>query len=303
MQMFRRPVTEAEEGDRVGLCVSQLDPKQLERGLVCQPNYIPLMLAAIVKVQRIKYFQGHIKSKDRFHISIGHETVMASLSIFESTNVSPQEPSFNLNTDYELKEELLDERHCFMLLQFEKPIFAVPQSLIIGARLEMDINSHACRLAFWGTLAHQISEKNYEKNFLPHLRIFKQKERKGTIERIVKDDTVIVKNLIKKETNAQVFVGLSVVLSSGEKGVIESTFGKSGKLNIHVQGQYTEKHEEIHFISVINNALITDGLKPETIARYKGQGTKRGEAQNAPVDVTLKFKRYVFDSQKKMVQT
>jgi len=40
VQMFRQPVQRAHAGDRAALCVTQLDPKLMERGLVCQPNTV-----------------------------------------------------------------------------------------------------------------------------------------------------------------------------------------------------------------------------------------------------------------------
>ncbi|XP_034231795.1 selenocysteine-specific elongation factor [Thrips palmi] len=276
MQMFHRPVESAEEGDRLGICVPQLDSKQLERGLVCHPDYIAFMWAAVLKVHRIKYFQSKIKSKDKFHISIGYETVMAIITIFSA----PSDMSFHLQADYESKEELSDGDNYFMLLQFERPVLALPESLAIGSRLEMDTNGNACRLAFWGRIVHQIYDKAYEKTFLPQMKIYKMLERKGTVERVVNNDVLIAKNLIKKETNAQAFVGLSVVLSSGEHGMIDSTFGKSGKLNIRIPG----------------------GLKEETVMKYKKQGSKNEAESDQPTDVILRFKRYIFDHQKKMVQ-
>lgn len=51
------------------------------------------------------------------------------------------------------------------------------------------------------------------------------------------DYTVIGRNLFKKETNLQLFVGLKVTLSTGESGVIEGGFGQSGKFRIRVQGK------------------------------------------------------------------
>lgn len=38
MQMFRRPVNAAQRGDRVGICVTQLDASSIERGLACSPG-------------------------------------------------------------------------------------------------------------------------------------------------------------------------------------------------------------------------------------------------------------------------
>ncbi len=47
---------------------------------------------------------------------------------------------------------------------------------------------------------------------------------------------IIVKNLLKKESNVQPFLNLKVTLSTGETGVIEGSFGQSGKVKIRVIG-------------------------------------------------------------------
>ena len=55
------------------------------------------------------------------------------------------------------------------------------------------------------------------------------------MERIDKNDkrVVICKNLVKKETDISLFIGLEVVhRSSGLKGKITSSFGKSGKVKV-----------------------------------------------------------------------
>jgi selenocysteine-specific elongation factor len=38
MQMFRAPVQQCSAGDRVGICVTQLDAKLIERGLAAAPG-------------------------------------------------------------------------------------------------------------------------------------------------------------------------------------------------------------------------------------------------------------------------
>ena len=43
MQMFRQPAQRASQGDRVGICVTQFDPKQVERCLVCSPGHLPTL--------------------------------------------------------------------------------------------------------------------------------------------------------------------------------------------------------------------------------------------------------------------
>ncbi|RXM91533.1 Selenocysteine-specific elongation factor [Acipenser ruthenus] len=55
--------------------------------------------------------------------------------------------------------------------------------------------------------------------------------------KVADDYTVIGRNLFKKETNIQLFVGLKVTLSTGERGVIEGGFGQSGKMKIRIPGE------------------------------------------------------------------
>ena len=82
------------------------------------------------------------------------------------------------------------------------------------------------------------------------------------------------------ESRIDLFTGLSAVFSTGEKGTIEGTFGQSGKVKVRVM----------------------EGLQKETIARV-GTGKKKTEQQSGdPVTVTVNFKRYVFDPDKKIIK-
>lgn len=57
MQMFRQPVQSAHQGDRLGICVTHFDAKLFERGVVCSPGHLQLCYAAVIPIQRIKYFK------------------------------------------------------------------------------------------------------------------------------------------------------------------------------------------------------------------------------------------------------
>lgn len=72
------------------------------------------------------------------------------------------------------------------------------------------------------------------------------------------------------------FLNLRVRLSTGEEGVIESGFGKSGKFKVRV----------------------ADGLKSETMARLKKKGKSAvddggGPGSSEAVQIILEFKRWV----------
>ncbi|KAI5700604.1 hypothetical protein M8J76_009630 [Diaphorina citri] len=124
----------------------------------------------------------------------------------------------------------------FALLEFEKPILAPPSSLIIGSKLDTVVHSTSCRLAFHGRMRHNFTEKNYD---LTALNIYKRKTKCGQIDRVVNPTEIICKNLFgKNQLNyVDVFVNFKVRLSTGETGVVEGTFGKSGKVKIRLEDE------------------------------------------------------------------
>ena len=48
VQMFKRPVQRASQGDRVGMCVTQFDAKLLERGIACAPGYVTTIHGGVI---------------------------------------------------------------------------------------------------------------------------------------------------------------------------------------------------------------------------------------------------------------
>ena len=82
MQMFRKPVTEVKQGDRVGICMAQLDSTLIERGLAAKPGSCKASDLAIVIVRRVPYFVGDVKTKAKLHISIGHQTAIGQVTFF-----------------------------------------------------------------------------------------------------------------------------------------------------------------------------------------------------------------------------
>lgn len=85
IQMFREAVDKASQGDRVGVCVTQFEPKLLERGLVSKPKLLIPAYAVIMDFNRVRFHSNPISSRSRFHVSIGHETVLATVLLFEAS--------------------------------------------------------------------------------------------------------------------------------------------------------------------------------------------------------------------------
>lgn len=309
IQMFRKPVSMAMQGDRVGVCVTQFDPKLLERGVVCTPGSLRTLYAAIISVRKIGYFKGSLSTRSKLHITVGHETVMAKVSFFglppgsANSVESSLETPFAFDREYFYQDEYSSgggegstaaDPEQWALLEFERPVTCPALCLVIGSKLDTDIHANACRLAFQGRLLQGFEEKNYTETGLPRLRIYKTKQKEGQVERVTDDYTVIGRSLFKKETNLQLFVGLKVTLSTGESGVIEGGFGQSGKFKIRIQEGLLPETKQ----------LLNSSSKKKGKSGAKGppgEEEPRGESQ--PVSIHLNFKRYVFDPHKKMVQS
>ena len=266
MQMFKRPVESCARGDRLGICVAGLDADVLERGLVCEPGSVPTFNAAVVSANKIRFFKSAIKCGSKFHVTIGHTTVMATVTFFGDApkdgqdamadamaSISLGESKFDKSKEYKYCAELLSEVEAkeaseyagginnvydapafarYALLEFEQPITVPTDELYIASRFDTDIHANTCRLAFHGKLLqHMNTEK--DPNAFRALRVFKMKSREGSIERVQDARTVIGKGMFKKESDLTSFIGMKVWTSNNECGVIEGGFGKSGKYKVY----------------------------------------------------------------------
>ncbi|KAF8560821.1 hypothetical protein P879_07817 [Paragonimus westermani] len=319
IQMFRMPVNSIGPGDRAGICVPQLDPGLLERGLVGSPsggNLSPCHACILGEVQRIPYFKSAIASKSRFHVFVGQDTALARLTFFRTTTKNAGEDgvkatvfSLNSQTAYEYMEELSSSEkgrpdHLFwVLLEFERPFICPLGSLVIGAKLD-STSTTACRLAFHGKIQLQMSDPNYRQTLLPQLLVFRRKTRRGQIDRVLDPRTCVVRGLFKRETNWDIFVGLrahicqnvyadaqgddeqaaQVILSSGR---IESSFGQSGKCRLALDDELPD--------DIVNQFSRKPGRKGPD------QSTNRNSDRPNLV-VILEFKRYLFDVKRRLVQ-
>jgi hypothetical protein len=82
IHMFHQPVAAVQRGDRAGLCVTQLNPKLLERGLAAAPGSVPTFAAAVAAVDKVRFYGAPVPSKAKYHVIVGHATVMAEATFF-----------------------------------------------------------------------------------------------------------------------------------------------------------------------------------------------------------------------------
>ena len=183
VQMFKRPVQRASQGDRIGMCVTQFDAKLLERGIACAPGYVTTIHGCVIDMGRsifidfaidksiflakirfaatfsltskslqnsdrsfvilqvkIPYFKGEIATKSKFHISLGHETVLGRLTLFYSDG-DTGDGDFSLEREYHYLERMSDlesteegdskeeqsRRKVFAIVEFDRPVPVVPK--------------------------------------------------------------------------------------------------------------------------------------------------------------------------------
>lgn len=70
LQVFKKPVQACMQGDRAGICVTQLDPKLIERCIVCSPGTVPTFSAAIAAVERVRFYSGKLPSSSKVGLLI-----------------------------------------------------------------------------------------------------------------------------------------------------------------------------------------------------------------------------------------
>jgi len=285
MQMFKQPVKNISQGDRAGVCVTQLDAKALERGIACTPGYMHFISTAVVNVRQIRFFKAACKTDRKFHFTVGHTTVMGTATFFGPPKLEAEEAKtpeakaaaavtlartplllrFDKEKVYEWQEELDVERaEQWAILHLESPVACSLPCAGIGSHLDSE-KENSCRLAFHGMMVQSLTQEETES-----LKIFKRRSKEGQVDRVQDESTVICKNLFNPGTDMNLFLGMKVQLGeAGPIGRIDSTFGKA-----KFKCVFTD------------HGLGLEGLQEAC------KGSK----------LYLRYKRFVFDSKKKMVQ-
>eukprot|EP01084_Bolivina_argentea_P263257 445498_1 len=87
IECYKNNVLSAIAGDRISVSIAQFSSKKLNRGLICAPNTVPMIYRAIARCDRIRYFKETIKSRSKFHITIGHSTTIAQIQCFRKPTI------------------------------------------------------------------------------------------------------------------------------------------------------------------------------------------------------------------------
>uniref|UniRef100_T1HV40 Tr-type G domain-containing protein n=1 Tax=Rhodnius prolixus TaxID=13249 RepID=T1HV40_RHOPR len=291
IQMFKKEITEAHAGDRIGVCVTQFNPKLLERGIACSVGHLSQMYGAVIRLNHVRYFKPKITSGSKFHVSVGHENLVARITLFSCPG-PVRDDHFSFDKEYNYEEQYkehevgpdrLAKLTYYVLLEYDKPLIVMKNSLIICSKFDIDfLLSNSCRIAFYGNSVYDITDQNYKITVLPNLLIFKEKQKIGYVQRICNDKEVIAHSMFKKQNKVpEQFINLKVKLSTGEDGVLENSFGQGGKVKIG----------------------IPDGLKLTTKKQFEIGKLRQESKMFCPIEVILKFKKHIFDKSNKIIQS
>ena len=93
LEVFRRSVPRAVQGDRVAVCVPTLDAKRIERGLAAAPRSVPTITSAVLLLRKVRWHAGDLLSGKKLHVTLGHTTAMATLYYFGAAAIAAGEQS------------------------------------------------------------------------------------------------------------------------------------------------------------------------------------------------------------------
>ncbi len=110
LQMFRRKTTRIQQGDRAGICVSNLDSNMLERGVCATPGAVQLVKAAIALVRKIPQYPGTLKNNSKYHVSVGHTTIMATVSFWGAVELAQTQGQSDKNKEIPEKQNGKESR-------------------------------------------------------------------------------------------------------------------------------------------------------------------------------------------------
>ena len=100
--------------------MTKVDPGVMERGFLVAPDSLPTCQACFLsEVRRIVYFKGSVRSKQRFHVSIGQDTLLARITCLQRVTSTTKTKLGEAEVEeFEYAEELASEGTFFFIVHF-----------------------------------------------------------------------------------------------------------------------------------------------------------------------------------------
>lgn len=258
IQMFRKAVQSARKGDRIGMCVTQFNAELMERGIVCGVGgkTVLTIRACIAEVHKVRFHKLPVEPNLKYHVTVGHSTVMGSMRFFSKTNDdvpadSATAPTFDFSATYDSVDDLPDqsvwaysppgagaEPESFLsikspvttyyaVLLLEQPVTSYVGSPVIVSRLDSDVNAHTCRIAAHGIILtpdvmHSMFPSAFPQEAEPWrmLNVVKPKRKIILIDRVIDERHCIAKSITQGSQNPDPsrFIGAKITLRKLRSG-------------------------------------------------------------------------------------
>jgi selenocysteine-specific elongation factor len=142
IQMFKTQVTTVREGDRAGICISNFDSNEMERGIISSPpGRIQSWKSAIALIRKVRYYPNQLHSNSKVHISVGHTTVMATVTFWGARELATdtEKKNSNRNNSNNNSSESMPTKggsHVSSLDDCNKDIAGLPQQVTFDFKSE-----------------------------------------------------------------------------------------------------------------------------------------------------------------------
>lgn len=250
IQVFRKAVLSAVRGDRIGVCITQFDSGSMERGVVCSAGAPVVTTHTVVAiVRKVRYHKQPIEAGEKFHISVGHATVMGTMRFFAAPEACD---SFDVSKEY-LHIDGLPDDSCqsfedlspdaprgypasakprlttyFAVVLLERPVTTTIGSTMIASHLDSDIHSNVCRLAVEGVV---VCTKGFDGDSWRQIQAVRYKHKRLLIDRVVDAKTCIVKGLVRARENLDAKAAGAMMFSEVQRFIGLQVHATQGKLD------------------------------------------------------------------------
>lgn len=292
IQVFRKPVECAVAGDRIGVCITQFDANDMERGVACGGNTTGVCTAGafVMKCNKVRYHKRLIEAGDKFHVSVGHVTVMGTLKFFKANEPNAEFCS-SLTKEYAHLDRLPDESALqytppapssppgtpaaaqasahtyFAVVLLDRPITLFPGATVICSHLDSDVHANVCRLGIMGTVVFAGGFLEAHPDGWRSIPAVRHKHRRVILDRVEDARTCIVNGLIKlPERNAAEGAPKESQRGGRGRGARPQTAPSADSRPVLQIGRDIQKFVGMHMHAVIGKCELPEDGPPPTAA-------------------------------------
>ena len=209
IQIFGENTKEAVAGDRVGIALAGVRPKDLSRGyVIVSPSSLKERSLLEVRLHVEQKFRFSVSARSLVHVNIGLQTVTGKIY-----------PYVNLKDARVLKKKVDSGSVCQALIKLERP---TPVEVGDKALLmKLDLPPRQFRII---GLAEVINVPEA----VPE--IYSAKVKQGTISKKTSENLYVISGLFQTKVASQHMVGNKVVTASKIKGTIVSSYDDKGEV-------------------------------------------------------------------------